>query len=154
MHQPSHITPPPPDHASHDSHPSYRLAAYLKSAGTIPYRPGTHDCVLFVARWVDTCTGSNFATEIAASYQTKFQGLARLAPAGVCKAVHQRLTAAGWKPTSTPRDGDICLTDLDHPGIWHFGAIRCQPLGAVGALILVRKHLTLALTHPSVSCPQ
>ena len=126
------------------------LAAYLAAASNLAYRPGTHDCALFVARWVDLATGTDFGGEIR--YETKFKGIARHAPHGICRAVYARLTSAGWIPTAAPKDGDVCLTDLDHPGIWHAGAIRCQPMGAVGALILVRKHLTQALTHPALSC--
>lgn len=116
------------------------LSAYLDAAAQCRYSPGKHDCITFLAGWVDGISGTTFGNDVR--YSTKWRGLAQHAPAGVCNAVRAALVGAGWIEVEADaiKDGDVVLTDLDHPGIWHRGTIRCQPVGCAGGLFLNARH--------------
>ncbi|GAB5431083.1 MAG: hypothetical protein EpisKO_04530 [Epibacterium sp.] len=51
-----------------------RLAAYLARVARLPFRPGSHDCVLFAAGAVEAMTGTDLAAEYRGSYRTLKDG--------------------------------------------------------------------------------
>lgn len=59
-----------------------RLVAYLAAVARAPYRPGRHDCALFVAGAVEAMTGRALVPELH-GYKTLKQGRARLADLGI-----------------------------------------------------------------------
>lgn len=129
------------------------LDLHLKETFGLRYKPGEHDCVLFLAGWADIVAGTSIAAELRGSYGTHFQGLRRhAAKTTICGAVEARLLAAGWQlvpGTAEFREGDIILTDIDHPGIWRGKSIVATAFGAAGHAYLHRRHATAALRWPS-----
>jgi hypothetical protein len=128
------------------------LDLHLKETFGLRYQPGEHDCVLFLARWADIVAGSAIEAELRGSYTTHFQGLRRHAPKStICGSVEARLLAAGWQLVPGKeefREGDIILTDIDHPGIWRGKSIVATAFGAAGHAYLHRRHATSALRWP------
>lgn len=118
------------------------LETYLTEARESAYEPGLHDCVTFVAGWADMQSGADHAGSLLGTYASKWKGLARYAATGVCAAVRVRLVGCGWVSVAAEdlQDGDIVLTDMDHPGIYFEGAIWAQPLACAGSLILHKNH--------------
>ncbi|MDT9701889.1 DUF6950 family protein [Streptomyces sp. P17] len=53
-----------------------RLTQYLIATAATPYRPGRHDCALWVAGAVETMTGQNLAPDV--TYRTLDEGLTAL----------------------------------------------------------------------------
>jgi hypothetical protein len=129
------------------------LDEHLKQTFGLRYKPGEHDCVLFLARWADIVAGSSIENELRGTYATHFQGLRRhAAKTTICGAVEARLLAAGWQlvpGTAEFQKGDIILTDIDHPGIWRGKSIVATAFGAAGHAYLHRRHATAALRWPS-----
>lgn len=129
------------------------LAAYLKSTFGQRYRPGTHDCITFIARWADDLAGTDRLSEFRNTYTTKFQGLHKhLQGVSLPAAISSRLLADGWQELPSgeePQIGDIVLTDLDQPGIWNGRTIVLQIVGAAGHAYLHRRHLRAAYRWPS-----
>ncbi len=127
------------------------LDELLTTAAAKPYRPGTHDCVTLIAQWADLLTGSNHLQNLSGTYATKFQGLGRHTTGSVCAAIRVHLLNHGWQetPIASLKQGDIVLTDVDHPGIFHSGTIHAQPFGCTGALQLHPNHAKSALTWPA-----
>jgi len=128
------------------------LDHHLRESFGHRYKPGEHDCVLFLATWADRVAGSTIAAELRGTYTTHFQGLRRhAAKTTICAAVEARLIAAGWQlvPGSAEfQEGDIILTDIDHPGIWRGKSIVATAFGAAGHAYLHRRHATAALRWP------
>ena len=128
------------------------LDLHLRESFGHRYQPGQHDCVLFLATWADRLTGSAIAAELRGTYTTHFQGLRRhAAKSTICQSVESRLLAAGWRlvpGTEAFLEGDIILTDIDHPGIWRGKSIVATAFGAAGHAYLHRRHATAALRWP------
>lgn len=118
------------------------LKAYLTEASEKTYRPGLHDCATLIAGWADAVSGSDHKGDMLGTYASKWKGLERYAAIGVCPAVCARLMGCGWVVVDSAdlEDGDIVLTDLDHPGIFYDSGIWAQPMGCAGSLIIHRKH--------------
>ena len=129
------------------------LDLHLKETFGLRYKPGEHDCVLFLAKWADIVAGSTIEADLRGTYTTHFQGLRRhAARSTICGAVQTRLLAAGWHlvpGTAEFQEGDIILTDIDHPGIWRGKSIVATAFGAAGHAYLHRRHATAALRWPS-----
>ena len=89
------------------------LDLHLKETFGLRYKPGEHDCVIFLALWADIVAGSSIAAELRGSYATHFQGLRRHAPKStICGSVEARLLAAGWQlvpGTAEFREGDLVV---------------------------------------------
>ncbi|MEK7952789.1 DUF6950 family protein [Luteolibacter soli] len=130
------------------------LDSYLRATFGRRYVPGDHDCVLFIAGWVDLVSGSSHADSIRGTYATHNEGLRKhVAGKGtICMAVQGQLLAAGWQQVTDPGDfrtGDIILTDGDHPGIWRGKSIVASAFGFAGHAYLHRRHATAALRWPA-----
>lgn len=131
------------------------LDLHLKETFGLRYKPGEHDCVLFIARWADIVAGSSIENELRGSYKTHFEGLKLHArKSTISAAVEARLLAAGWQlvpGTAEFQEGDIILTDGDHPGIWRGKSIVATAFGFAGHAYLHRRHATAALRWPSAA---
>lgn len=69
-----------------------RLSTYLTATGARSFRPGSHDCALFVAGAVEAMTGADVATKWRGTYFSLDDGQAALERAGF--ADHVALVAA------------------------------------------------------------
>lgn len=118
-------------------------AEHIAAAAEKPYSPGNHDCVTFIAAWADHVSGSSHLACLEKTYVTKWEGMSRhKATSGICEAIARTLTAAGWALVQKGdlQEGDIVLTNLDHPGIYHASRIHAQPLGCTGTLAFHPRH--------------
>ena len=81
------------------------LSDYLGESFAKEYCPGTWDCALFVAGWVDSLTGQNRTGDFAGRYKDKTEGLHRFGP--LRRRVEHELGLLGFTLHEQPREGDI-----------------------------------------------
>lgn len=94
-----------------------KLHAYLDRARAEKFRPGEHDCALFVAGWVAIATGTDHGEEWRGTYKTLEDGKALLADHGC--ADHIELVASLLTETTPAmaRNGDLALVGGEALGI-------------------------------------
>lgn len=89
------------------------MHSYLADCARRPFRPGKHDCALFVAGAVDAMTGVDPAAEWRDQYRSLKRGREILAEAGVTDMVE---IAAARFPEIEPifaQEGDVAVVDGD-----------------------------------------
>lgn len=71
---------------------------------------GERDCLMFAANWILHKTGVDTAEPYRGRYKTE-RGCLRILKrnGGVRGIIHTQTAACGFKPTSTPVDGDLAL---------------------------------------------
>lgn len=75
----------------HNRWPATTLAEYITAALTRPFEWGTHDCVLFAARWLEYQTGKDYLSDLP-KWSTKEEAEAILKEGGgLQKMVDERL---------------------------------------------------------------
>ena len=102
------------------------LVAYLDSVEELPFRPGRHDCALFVAGAVAVQTGMDWASPFRGKYRTIAGGLRLLAKQSAFKTHFDVVRA--FFPELDPhqaKNGDIGMVDAGN-GDFAFGII-CGP---------------------------
>lgn len=86
-----------------------RLVAYLSAHARAAFRPGVHDCALFVAGAVEAMTGTDLAAEWRGGYRSLSAGRDQLrsagfdSPAGLAAALFEAV------PPILAREGDIAV---------------------------------------------
>lgn len=85
------------------------VIAAIEAARRTPFRPGTHDCALFVASVVQAKTGKDYAKKWRGKYKTVDAGVKALKKAGY--EDHIALVESTFKeiPVSAARFGDIAV---------------------------------------------
>jgi hypothetical protein len=87
-----------------------RLRAYVEQKARQNFRPGTHDCAMFVAGGVEAMTGTDPAAEWRGTYRSLKKARARLDEAGTDMAS----IAAAQLPEVEPifaQEGDVAVLD-------------------------------------------
>lgn len=90
-----------------------RLAAHIEKAREWAFSFGEHDCCLFAADWVLTCTGQDFAAPFRGRYATRAKAIAMLGARGGLEAV---VTGALGEALPTPflaQRGDVVAVQTD-----------------------------------------
>lgn len=89
------------------------LADHIQEAYGRPFAWGTHDCAVWAARWVRTCTGQDFVSAWEGHYTSEL-GAARLMRkrgyGHVEDIADERLTAV---PVTLAKRGDLLLHPVD-----------------------------------------
>lgn len=83
------------------------LAAYLASVARCAFRPGEHDCALFVAGAVAAMTGADPAAQWRRAYRTLEDGRALLAQHGFADQVDFAASLLEEIPPIFARAGDV-----------------------------------------------
>ena len=114
-----------------------RLRAYLEAVARASFRPGAHDCALFVAGGIEAMTGEDLAADWRGSYRSLKAGRAKLAEQG-CPDLAS-LAAARFEevPAIFAQEGDVAIL-RDARGDHAFGLVQ-------GALIYVLRKDGLGL---------
>jgi hypothetical protein len=71
------------------------LDDYLRQTFGIPHQTGVHDCLLFIARWVDMVSGSGHHDRLAGTYRTHFEALRKYGR-DFNATLTEILTREGW----------------------------------------------------------
>jgi hypothetical protein len=111
------------------------VSDYLASRFERSYREGEHDCALFALGWIDTLTGTAHEAAFAGTYQTKFEGLRKHAPAGMSLVAIKVLFPEGWTTVAAGEPlaaGDVVITRQGMPGIFDGSAIVTAIQGCAG----------------------
>jgi len=95
------------------------LHRHLVDHYPLSYQEGDHDCLLFVLQWIDRVSCTDFHYRYHRQYTTKFQGLAKFAPAGVPPLFFETLPQHLWSRITCP--------DLGSPS-----ADAALPVGSIG----------------------
>lgn len=115
------------------------LKEYLSSTRTRRFKPGRHDCALFVAGWVMKLTGIDHAEQWR-GYKSLKAGRAALVDAGFKNHVEYVASILDEIPPSMAQTGDIVAADrnamgivssdrvfvLRHDGIGHISRMRAK----------------------------
>lgn len=86
-----------------------RLVAYMARVAPLPFRPGVHDCALFVAGAVAAMTGTDPARGWRGCYTTLRGGLRVLRRAGFADHVALVASRHRAKPVAMAQVGDIAV---------------------------------------------
>lgn len=123
-----------------------RLGHYVAAVAARPFRPGAHDCALFVAGAVEAMTGADAAAEWRGTYRTLAAGIEALQAAGFadhvafvaahCAAVVPAFAAVGDLAV-VPGDGGAHAL-----GIVQGGGVYCLRPG--GLAVVSRLHIQKA----------
>lgn len=106
-----------------------RLTCYLADCARAPFRPGHHDCMLFVAGAVLAMTGVDLARGWR-GYRTLSEGQRSLRRKGY--ADHVSLVRTLLPEIIRPRPGDVAVIQTpDGPGV---GIVQGQAIYAVAAV--------------------
>lgn len=119
------------------------LSDYLAAARTRPLTPGTHDCALFIAGWINLCTGVDLAKGWRGKYRTLEDGYALLSAMGFSDLVGmaERYLGEldGWMQ-AVP--GDVAVVEdvdgagdssgADHIGLGIIGGCHIHVVGLRG----------------------
>lgn len=105
------------------------LSAFLSAAGRRRWCWGELDCFLFVADWVELCTGRDPAGPFRGAYESERQArtILRLAGGPLALAT-ERLGAIGLSPMDAPQRGDVGLVRV---GMCFGRRVALVPAGAV-----------------------
>jgi len=125
-----------------------RLAQYVASVAARPFRPGAHDCALFVAGAVEAMTGADAARDWRGTYRTLAAGQAALQSAGfldhvdfvaaICPPVAPSLAQVGDLAALPGDDGPAAL------GVIQGGGVYCLSPG--GLVIVSRLYIEKAFS--------
>lgn len=129
------------------------LADYLRSMRDRRWKPGTLDCGVFMADWVQARTGVDPIADVRGTYDRERQFLRILRREGGFEAsCAARLAAVGWRETQKPTAGDVIVVMA--PYAVRRGETQYRPTGGlfVGAdmhavmtsdlgLVVVKKEL-------------
>ena len=144
------------------------LLQHLHNTFHTPYQLGRHDCLLFIAAWVDLLTGTAHHPRLQGTYTTLFGALHLHSTPGthrIRRAFIDRLTADGWQHIPCPevppalRTGDIAITARDTPAIYQdilpIPSLVTIPEGLPGHLHLPPSEARHILRHKDEghSCP-
>lgn len=87
------------------------LNAYAEKAKVRKFRPGSHDCALFVAGWVKLVTGNDPAKGWRGQYRSLRKGQEMLEAAGIADPVDLAVSLLPEVPPAFAQIGDIALVD-------------------------------------------
>lgn len=123
-----------------------RLAGYLAEVGRAPFRPGAHDCALFVAGAVRAMTGVDLAAQYRGRYTTLRGGYRVLRKEGV--ADHIALAAAIFEevPTAFAQVGDVAVmpSEIDGGALGVVQGEMVYVLQPAGMALVSRMHMERA----------
>ena len=117
-----------------------RLIAYLATVARRPYRPGRHDCALFVAGGVAAMTGIDLAAEWR-GYASLREGRARLAEAGIEDLAGLAARHFAEVPGLFAQEGDVAVLS-DRRGQQALGLVQGPCVYGVGRSGLALAPLT------------
>ncbi|MFY0681883.1 MAG: hypothetical protein JXR13_15040 [Thalassovita sp.] len=86
-----------------------RLTTYAQSASARAFRPGEHDCALFVAGAVEALTGKDLAADWRGTYRTLDEGRAALLASGFQDQVSLVASVFVEVPPLAAQVGDIAV---------------------------------------------
>jgi hypothetical protein len=93
------------------------LAEHVREAYGIPFQWGTHDCAIWAARWVRTCTGKDFLSDWEGKYKTEAGAKRMMKRRGydsVAEIADEHLVEI---PVALARRGDLLLHPQGHLGV-------------------------------------
>ncbi|SMO98935.1 hypothetical protein SAMN06265173_1482 [Thalassovita litoralis] len=93
------------------------LTAYLEAARHRRFRPGSHDCALFIAGWVRRVTGIDHAEGWRGRYRSLKRGQTLLRDIGFEDHVALVASLLEETPPARARNGDIALMNGHALGI-------------------------------------
>lgn len=108
-----------------------RLCAYLAQVSTRRYRPGQHDCALFVAGAVEVMTGEDLAAGWRGRYRSLDRGRALLADAGHDDMIAFAATRLPEVAPIFARAGDVAVL-TDEAQMPAFGLVQGSMIYVVG----------------------
>lgn len=94
-----------------------KLQAYLDRARAERFRPGEHDCALFVAGWVALASGTDHGEEWRGAYKTLADGKALLAERGCADHIELAASLLTELPPAMARTGDLAVVGGEALGI-------------------------------------
>ena len=117
------------------------LSAFLRAASGRPFSWGEHDCLMWLADWIEARRGLDPAAEWRGRYRSERGAMRIVAEAGgMVEHVARVVEPHGIMRTKEPKRGDIAVTDTPDG---HMGAIVMK--GTTAALargpmpVLIRK---------------
>lgn len=118
------------------------LNDYLTEVRSRRFRPGEHDCAMFVAGWIERATGADLSEPWIGKYRTIEDGKAMLQEQGY--ADHADLAAEHFEeiPPSMAQTGDVAVVDGEALGV--FGSDRIFVLHPNGLASVNRLRATRA----------
>ena len=93
------------------------LDAYLAKVRERKFRPGSHDCGLFVAGWVKALTGKDHGKPFRGRYRSMRRGAELLAEAGHASHVDYVASLFEEIPPAFAQTGDLAVVEGDALGI-------------------------------------
>lgn len=94
-----------------------RLNNYLDSMKSRRFKPGTHDCGLFVAGWVKALTGKDYGKPYRGQYKSIQEGKTALQDEGFPTHVEYVASILSETPPAMAQTGDIAIVEGDALGI-------------------------------------
>lgn len=117
------------------------LKEYLDEMRAKPFKPGRHDCALFIGGWAQKLGGENYIAKYGNKYNSLIEGRALLKKEGFRDHVDLVAQNSREVPPSFAQVGDIALMGRACLGI--FGSeqvfvLRLDGLGLVNRLLAKR----------------
>jgi hypothetical protein len=98
------------------------LSRFLNRAAETPFQWGEHDCLLWLADWIDERRGIDPASELRGKYSTILQAARIVREAGgMERLVDISTRAAGLSRATSGARGDIAIVQVEGDGGAHFG---------------------------------
>lgn len=105
------------------------LRMYLEDVAAHPFRPGQHDCAMFVAGGIEAMTGEDPAADWRGAYRSLAKGRALITERGFEDMVDIAASQLDEVAPIFAREGDVAVLE-DDEGLPAFGLVQ-------GALIYV-----------------
>lgn len=113
-----------------------KLEEYIHKAKSTRYEESRHDCIMWVAGWVDINIQTSFVRDLAKTYKSINEGLRKHAPSGIADAIDNNLNEAGVYSSNTLLKGAVCIMDNGFPAIYD-GESCLAPLPAMAGLAMI-----------------
>lgn len=113
-----------------------KIKKYIKKAKRKAYQESHHDCVMFIAGWVDNQIETKFTEELKDSYKSTLEGLRTHASKGLSLAIESKLESVGLYPSNTLLKGAVCIMDNGYPSIYD-GESCVAPLPAMAGIAMI-----------------
>jgi hypothetical protein len=99
------------------------LSRFLNIAAARPFAWGVHDCLLWLADWIETRCGVDPGAGFRGGRYSSMFGAARIVrdAGGMVRLVDQQVKAAGLSRVNVGARGDIAVVSVGGAGGEHFG---------------------------------